>query len=172
MAEVEKKQSGGTGKDAKESKELVSKAEAQEIARTSAKEVVKEAKEEDDDDVVHRSFRVTKKVGGQVHGFMDFIREQGVIGLAVGLTIGTAVTVFVKSIVDNILNPVIGAFLPGGADLNTKYKCLKMVGTTCTNKLSYGIVLSNLINFLAIAAIIYFVVKGLKLDKLDKKKEG
>jgi large conductance mechanosensitive channel len=108
----------------------------------------------------------------QFYGFMDFIREQGVIGLAVGLTLGTAVTVFVKSIVDNIINPLIGAVLPGGADLSTKYVCLTAENGQCINKLSWGGVVSNFISFLAIAAIIYFVVRGLKLDKLDKKKES
>lgn len=104
-------------------------------------------------------------------GFMDFVREQGVVGLAVGLAIGTAATVLVKSIVDNILNPLIGAYLLGGINLRDKYLCLAVNGNPCGNKVEWGIVVSNLISFLAVAAVIYFVVKGLKLDKLDKKKD-
>lgn len=104
-------------------------------------------------------------------GFMSFIREQGVVGLAVGLTLGTAVTVFVKSIVDNIVNPVIGMLLPGSSGLTEKFICLDSANGSCTNKLSWGTVLSNLISFLTIAAVVYFVVHGLRLDKLDKKKE-
>ena len=107
----------------------------------------------------------------QIRGFMDFVRTQGVVGLAVGLTIGTAVTVFVKSIVDNIINPVIGALLPGSSGLSNKFICIGHAGGACTNKLSWGVVVSNLISFLTIAAVIYFVVHGLGLDKLDKKKE-
>lgn len=103
-------------------------------------------------------------------GFMDFVREQGVVGLAVGLTLGTAVTVFVKSIVDNLVNPIIGTFLPGSSALATKSFCLDKVDGVCTNRLGWGAVLSNFISFLAIAAVVYFAVKGLKLDKLDKKK--
>lgn len=110
-------------------------------------------------------------VGKQVGGFMDFVREQGVVGLAVGLAIGTAATVLVKSIVDNMITPVIGALLPGGSDLGSKYFCLtKNTAGECVNRFGYGAVLSNLISFMAIAALIYFVVKGLKLDRLDKKK--
>lgn len=104
-------------------------------------------------------------------GFMDFVREQGVVGLAVGLAIGTAATVLVKSIVDNILNPIIGAYLLGGINLRDKYLCLAVNGNPCGNKVEWGLVASNLISFLAVAAVIYFVVKGLKLDKLDKKKD-
>lgn len=111
-------------------------------------------------------------VGKQFGGFMTFVREQGVVGLAVGLAIGTAATVFVKSIVDNLINPLVGAILPGGSDLASKYYCLEKVGTECANKLGWGVVVSSLISFLAVAAVIYFVVKGLKLDKLDKKKDA
>jgi large conductance mechanosensitive channel len=119
-----------------------------------------------------RKYHAAGRIKRQFYGFMDFIREQGVIGLAVGLTLGTAVTVFVKSIVDNIINPLIGAILPGGTDLTNKYFCLTARGGECVNKLSWGAVVSNFISFLAIAAIIYFVVRGLKLDRLDKKKDS
>jgi large conductance mechanosensitive channel len=109
-------------------------------------------------------------VGKQATGFMTFIREQGVVSLAVGLAIGTAATVFVKSIVDNLITPFIGAMMPGGSDLASKYYCLDYADGVCVNKLSWGLVISNFITFLAMAAVIYFVVKGLKLDRLDKKK--
>ncbi len=109
-------------------------------------------------------------VGKQVGGFMDFVREQGVVGLAVGLAIGTAATVLVKSIVDNIVMPVVGWMLPGSGSLATKTACLKSVDGVCTNQMAWGVVVSNFISFLAVALVIYFVVKGLKLDKLDKKK--
>lgn len=121
-----------------------------------------------------QALREVKKgfVGRQVGGFMAFVREQGVVGLAVGLAIGTAATVFVKSIVDNMITPVVGALLPGGSDLSSKFVCLTSENGMCINKLGWGQVLSNLISFLSVAAVIYFVVKGLKLDKLDKKKDS
>lgn len=107
-----------------------------------------------------------------IQGFMTFVREQGVVGLAVGLTLGTAVTVFVKSIVDSVVNPLIGAVLPGGSALTTKFICLdRDVTGACTNKLAWGTVLSSFISFLTIAAVVYFAVKGLKLDKIDKTKD-
>jgi len=105
-----------------------------------------------------------------VRGFMEFIREQGVVGLAVGLTLGVAVTALVNSIVTNIVNPVIGLILPGTENLNAKFICLDTVDGVCTNKLSWGTVVSSLISFLTIALVVYFVVHGLRLDKLDKKK--
>lgn len=120
--------------------------------------------------------KVTRKVISKrvthAQGFMEFVREQGVVGLAVGLAIGTAATVLVKSIVDNMINPLVGALLPGSSDLNSKFICIGNAGETCINKLAWGVVASNLISFIAVAAVIYFVVKGLKLDKLDKKKDS
>lgn len=111
------------------------------------------------------------KVKKQVSGFMHFVRQQGVVGLAVGLMLGTAVKSFVDSIVINIVNPIIG-FLMGGVDLSDKAICLSSatdpVTGVCTNNLSYGVVLTNLISFISVAAIVYFFVKGLRLDKIDE----
>jgi len=130
--------------------------------------------EEQDNDVPakHKSMRLTKTTKKQLSGFMVFVREQGVVGLAVGLTIGTAVTVFVKSIVDGIVNPIIGSLLPGNTNLANKFICLDEVNGVCTNKLNWGLVVSNFISFMAIAFIVYFSVKLLKLDKIDKKKDA
>ncbi len=117
-----------------------------------------------------KALRENTLVGKQLGGFMDFVREQGVVGLAVGLALGTAATVLVKSIVDNIVMPLVGWLLPGSGNIVTKTACLDSVDGVCTNVMAWGVVVSNLISFLAVALVIYFVVKGLKLDKLDKKK--
>ncbi len=108
------------------------------------------------------------KAPGWMQGFIDFVREQGVVGLAVGLTLGIASKSVVDSLVANILNPVIG-MLSGGESLASRYVCL---GDTCANKLGYGQVISDLLSFILIVAVVYFAVKGLKLDRLDKKKES
>jgi large conductance mechanosensitive channel len=110
-----------------------------------------------------------------LQGFVDFIREQGVVGLAVGLILGIAAKSVVDSMVANVFNPVIG-LLYGGGDFSTKFICLRQEVqggvTVCTNKLGYGDFLNTLISFLIVAAAVYFLVKALKLDKLDKKKES
>lgn len=101
-----------------------------------------------------------------MQGFVDFVREQGVVGLAVGLVLGVASKSVVDSLVANIFNPIIG-LLTGGGSLGSKAVCLN---DACTSKLGYGQVISDLLSFVIVAAVVYFVVKGLKLDKLDKKK--
>lgn len=104
-----------------------------------------------------------------VSGFMIFVREQGVVGLAVGLVLGTQVKTLVDQIVASFLGPLIGLFLPGGGRLAEKTFSLSLFGKTAD--FGYGAFISVLISFVTVAGVIYFVVKGLKLDKLDKKKE-
>lgn len=110
------------------------------------------------------------KAPGWLQGFVDFVREQGVVGLAVGLVLGVAAKSVVDSLVNNIFNPIIGLIGGGSGELGSRYVCLKQVGEVCTNKLGYGRVISDLVSFMIVAAVVYFVVKSLKLDKLDKKK--
>ena len=106
------------------------------------------------------------KAPGWLQGFVDFVREQGVVGLAVGLILGVASKSVIDSLVLNVFNPVIG-LLTGGGSLANKAVCLN---ETCTSKVGYGQFISDLLSFIILAAIVYFVVKKLKLDKLDKKK--
>ena len=50
-----------------------------------------------------------------VSGFMEFIKEQNVVGLAVGLVLGTSASALVNSLINNVLMPPLG-FLLGSAD--------------------------------------------------------
>ena len=42
-------------------------------------------------------------------GFMDFVREQGVVGLAIGLAVGTQAAILVKDMIKAIVDPIIVA---------------------------------------------------------------
>jgi large conductance mechanosensitive channel len=116
-----------------------------------------------------RPLLLPKALRGPLQGFFDFIREQGVVSLAVGLTLGIAAKSVVDSLVNNIFNPIIG-LLTGGGELGSRFVCIDRVGTECTSKLGLGRVISDLLGFVIVAALVYFAVKSLKLDKLDKKK--
>src|SRR5260221_13224393 len=105
-----------------------------------------------------------------LQGFVDFIRHQGVVGLSVGLVLGIAGKSVVDSLVNNIFNPIIG-LVGGSGGLDSRYICLKNIAGQCTNKLGYGAVINSLVSFMLIAAIVYFAIKGLKLDKIDKSKD-
>lgn len=109
------------------------------------------------------------RVKRHVSGFMAFVREQGVVGLAVGLVLGTQVKTLVDQLVASFINPLLGLVLPGGGNLADKTFSFTFHGKTAD--FGYGAFIAVLISFMTVAAIIYFIVKGLKLDKLDKKKE-
>jgi large conductance mechanosensitive channel len=100
----------------------------------------------------------------KMEGFVNFIREQGVVGLAVGFILGGAVSKTVSSLVDNIINPIIGLAL---GKVNLSDKAL-VIGEA---SLQWGMFISTIIDFVIIAAVVYFGIKGLGLDKVDAKKE-
>jgi len=100
-----------------------------------------------------------------MRGFFDFIRTQGVVGLAVGFILGGALSELVRALVTDLVNPVISVGL--GKAQNFASSTASVAGVT----VSYGHFISVLVNFLVIAAVVYFIVKGLGIEKLDKKKE-
>lgn len=111
----------------------------------------------------------TRHVARPIDGFMAFVREQGVVGLAIGLVLGTQVKTLVDQLVASFINPILGLLLPGNGSLTEKVFYLRFNGKG--EDFFWGAFVSQLISFLTVAAIIYFVVKGLRLDKLDKKKD-
>lgn len=98
-------------------------------------------------------------------GFMEFVREQGVVGLAVGFILGGAVSKVVSSLVSDIINPVIGIILGSAGDLSESYIPIGKA------QIMWGNFINVIIDFVIIALVVYFGVKKLGLDKLDKAKE-
>ena len=113
---------------------------------------------------VARTGRVTR-----LDGFMEFIRSQGVIGLAIGLVIGTQIKILVDQLIASFINPVLGLILPGQGDLSQKTFTLTVSQLDKTAVFSWGQFVYVLISFVAVAAIIYYIIHGLKLDRIDKK---
>jgi large conductance mechanosensitive channel len=99
-----------------------------------------------------------------IKGFINFIREQGVVGLAVGFLLGGAISKLVTALVTDIINPILGIAL--GVAKNLSQATIKFGPA----KIMYGDFINNLIDFLVIAAVVYFGVKMLGLDRLDKPK--
>ncbi len=97
--------------------------------------------------------------------FILFIREQGVMGLAIGFILGGAVSEVVKSFITDVVNPVIGLAL--GSVGGLKEMTFPLFGAS----IAWGSFLSVLINFIIVALVVYYGFKGLGLDKLDRKKE-
>lgn len=105
----------------------------------------------------------------QFSGFMGFLREQSVVGLAIGLVLGTQAKVLVDQIIASFINPIVGLLLPGQGTLKDKIFTVNWNGKTA--QFGWGAFVLSLLTFVIVAAVVYYVFKGLKLDKLDKKKE-
>lgn len=91
--------------------------------------------------------------------FMKFLKEYGVVGLAIGVIIGSKAGELVKAIVDGLLMPVIGLVLPSG-----DWKEL-VVGP-----FQIGMVLAALINFTIVAFIIFMIAKKFMKEETVTKK--
>ncbi|MCS7092675.1 MAG: MscL family protein [Patescibacteria group bacterium] len=100
----------------------------------------------------------------KVKGFIEFVRSQGVIGLAVGFILGGAVSKVVSSLVSDIINPLLGIVLGAAGNL-TEYN-IEIGGA----KIMWGNFVNTAVDFVVIAAVVYFFVKFAKLDELDLKK--
>ncbi|OPX72757.1 MAG: large-conductance mechanosensitive channel [Methanoregulaceae archaeon PtaU1.Bin059] len=98
-----------------------------------------------------------------VKEFMDFLYEYKVIGLAIAFIMGLAANQLVKSLVDNIIMPIITFFIPGGDWQTAKLVIGPIV-------ISWGQFLADLIYFIIVAFVIFLIAKKvLREDKVTKK---
>ena len=97
-------------------------------------------------------------------GFRDFIMQGNVIDLAVAVVIGTAFASIVDAFTSAIINPLI-ALLGGDKEIGFAVPLLENNPETL---MDFGALISAIINFLLIAAIIYFVLVG----PMNKMKEA
>ncbi len=102
--------------------------------------------------------------------FKEFISRGNVVDLAVGVIVGGAFGKIVTSLVNDILMPFIGMLL-GGIDFSNLSLTIKDA------KISYGMFIQNVIDFLIVAFCVFLFVKTInELAKLghknDKKKEN
>lgn len=119
---------------------------------------------------------VHKKVTKRVHAkakedaisFVEFVRVQGVIGLAIGFIIGTQAKLIVDQLSNSFINPLLGLIVGSPEGLSGKALHITIASRSAT--FGWGAFLYAIINFLIIAALIFFTFRWLHLDKLDKKK--
>jgi large conductance mechanosensitive channel len=90
-----------------------------------------------------------------IKGFKEFILRGNVIDLAVAVVIGAAFTAIVNTIVEGLINPLIGAIFQVGDLAQWSFEIPTLTGNEST--IAIGSILGAIINFLAVAAIVYFV---------------
>lgn len=90
-----------------------------------------------------------------IQGFKEFISRGNVIDLAVAVIIGAAFSAIVTAVVEHIVNPLIGALVPSG---DLAGWVIPIQGIFATANFGIGAVISAIINFLAVAAVVYFAL--------------
>jgi large conductance mechanosensitive channel len=105
--------------------------------------------------------------------FRDFAVRGNVIDIAVGLIIGAAFGVIVKSLVDDVIMPPVGLGL-GGVDMTNAFTVLKdgatpgpyaslaqakAAGAVTVN---YGVFINSIVSFAIIAFAVFLLVRGIE----------
>jgi len=112
--------------------------------------------------------------------FKKFIAKGNVMDMAVGIIVGAAFTAIVKSMVGDLINPIIGLFT-GGIDFTNNYvvlsgdvpagASLEAAREAGASIFAYGSFVMAVINFLIIAFVVFMLVKGVNKVKEAAEKE-
>lgn len=95
--------------------------------------------------------------------FMTFLKNYGVIGLAIAVIIGGKANAMVSALVEGLLMPLVTAFLPGGEWREAAF-------TMGDITLTWGPFLGAVIDFVIVAWIVFlFAKKVMKEATVEKK---
>ncbi|MFO0680379.1 MAG: MscL family protein [Polyangiaceae bacterium] len=103
----------------------------------------------------------------QTAEFVAFVREQGIVGLAVGLVLGVAVKGVVDQLVASFIDPLIGMIVGDRGGLEAAKFTLTLGDRT--GEFAWGKFASVCIQFAAVALVVFFAVRLLKVNADDVK---
>ena len=106
--------------------------------------------------------------------FKEFAIKGNVLDMAVGIVIGAAFTTIVKSVVDDIIMPVIGK-ITGGVDFSNlfivlgsgEYESLSAAKEAGAATINYGVFINSVVVFLIVAWVLFMIVKA--FNKMKKQ---
>jgi large conductance mechanosensitive channel len=100
--------------------------------------------------------------------FFDFLKTFGIIGLAIAFVIGQAASKLITALVEDIINPLVGFFLPSGSLEQLSAKITNVSGAI--SEFKYGDFIANIIDFLIIALVVFAAYKALSRYKIVEDK--
>jgi large-conductance mechanosensitive channel len=110
---------------------------------------------EDPDDLVRE----------QLGGFIQFLRDHAVVGVAIGFIVGLQAQTLIKQLVDSFITPLLTLIV--GQDL--QHRSFTIGNGPSEVGFPWGAFVYSLVDFLVVLLFIYLVVKIFRLDRLDKK---
>jgi large conductance mechanosensitive channel len=93
--------------------------------------------------------------------FKAFLLQTNALALAVGVIIGGAVGKVVSSLVADILMPLIGMMIPGGAWRDAKFVLSTKPDGSVANAVTYGSFVGAFVDFVIIAFVVFMITKAL-----------
>lgn len=113
-----------------------------------------------------------------VEEFKTFALKGNVVDLAVGVIIGAAFSRIVSSLVEDVFTPLIGV-VTGGLDFSNYFLALSpdVTATTLAEAreqgavIAYGSFLTATINFLIVALVLFFVIRGINRLRARQEEE-
>jgi large conductance mechanosensitive channel len=109
------------------------------------------------------SFEPAKRVGSFFEEFRNFAFKGNMVDLAIGVVIGAAFGAIIKSLVDNIIMPLITIVLPGqNAYQNMQWEITSHMenGTKIIDRaIPYGKFIADLVNFLVVSFVVFLFLK-------------
>lgn len=106
-------------------------------------------------------------VRDQVSGFLNFLRENAIVGLAIGFVVGQQAQGVIKQLITSFIDPSFQLIF--GKKLSERTFTLHFGEHYA--EFGWGGMVYVLLNLIFVLATIYILIKVLKLDKLDKPKD-
>ena len=97
--------------------------------------------------------------------FKQFIARGNVMDMAVGVIIGGAFSSIITSLIDDIINPILGMFSGDGTALAASLT-IRLPGSS---EIMLGSFINAVLNFLVMALVVFCLVKA--INALHRKKE-
>ncbi|MGH1429332.1 MAG: large conductance mechanosensitive channel protein MscL [Arenicella sp.] len=113
--------------------------------------------------------------------FKEFALKGNFFDMAVGIVIGASFSTIVKSLVDDIIMPIVG-FFSGGIDFKEKFinlsdgefETLVAAKEAGAAVITYGNFISAIITFVIVAFVLFLIVKGMNkaMDTMKEEEEA
>jgi len=113
--------------------------------------------------------------------FKEFALKGNFFDMAVGIVIGASFSTIIKSLVDDIIMPIVGVF-SGGIDFKEKFinlsdgefETLAAAKEAGAAVITYGNFISAVITFIIVAFVLFMIVKGMNkaMDQMKAEEEA
>jgi len=105
--------------------------------------------------------RAISEEAAMIEDFKKFLLQTNALALAVGVIIGGAIGKVVSSLVSDMLMPVIGLLIPGGAWRDLKWVLRVNPDGSAGNAVTYGAFIGAVVDFVIVAFCVFMITKAL-----------